>query len=78
MIFCFAVFVFIAIICCVLEGFLYAAISALLAVVSILWRNYRQISIVTTDNKVFKIKVVQKNMEIDQFLKYLKNETGIR
>lgn len=58
--------------------FLYALIAAALAVLSILYRNYRQISIATTDNKVFKINVVPKNKEIDQFLTYLKNETGVK
>lgn len=77
-IFCIAFFILVAIIClaCSLIGV--ALISAVLAVLTILCRNCRQISIVTTDNKIFKIKVVPKNKETDEFLTYLKNETGIR
>lgn len=77
-VFCIAVFIIVAIICfaCSLIGV--ALISVALGVLTILCRNCRQISIVTTDNKVFGIKVVPKNKEIDEFLTYLKNETGIR
>lgn len=77
-VFCIAVFILVSIICfaCSLIGV--ALISAALAVLTILCRNCRQISIVTTDNKIFKIKVVPKNKETDEFLTYLKNETGIR
>lgn len=77
-IFCIAFFVIMGIIYLVCGRFLYALIAAALAVLSILYRNYRQISIATTDNKVFKINVVPKNKEIDQFLTYLKNETGVK
>jgi hypothetical protein len=51
--------------------------AAVLVVLSILYRNYREISIVTTDDKVFKIKTVTKNQEINEFLTYLKNETSV-
>jgi len=77
-IFCIAVCVLVGIICIACGWIFVALIAAVLAVLSILQRNYRQISIVTTDNKVFKIKVVPKNKETDEFLTYLKNETGIR
>lgn len=77
-IFCIAVCVLVGIICIVCEQLFVALISAVLVVLSILQRNYRQISIVTTNNKTFKIKVVPKNKETDEFLTYLKNETGIR
>lgn len=76
-IFCIAVFVLVGIIFIACGEFFYALIAAALAVLSILCRNCRQISIVTTDNKVFKIKIVPKNKEIDDFLMYLRNETGI-
>lgn len=77
-IFCIAVCVLVGIICIVCGQLFVALIAVVLAVVSILQRNYRQISIVTTDDKVFKIKVIPKNKETDEFLTYLKNETGIR
>lgn len=77
-IFCIAVCVLVGIICIVCGQLFVALIAAVLAVLSILQRNYRQISIVTTDDKVFKIKVVPKNQETDEFLTYLKNETEIR
>ena len=77
-IFCIAVFVLVGIVCIACGGVGYALIAAALAVLSILCRKMRQISIVTTDNKVFKIKVVPKNRETDEFLIYLKNETRIR
>lgn len=77
-IFCIAVFVLVGIICiaCGVGG--YAVIAAALAVLTIFCSKMRQISIVTTDNKVFKINVVPKNQETGEFLTYLKNETGIR
>lgn len=77
-IFCIAVFVLVGIICIVCSQVFVALIAAVLAILSILQRNCRQISIITTDNKIFKIKVVPKNKETDEFLTYLKNETGIR
>ncbi len=73
-----AVLALVGLICLVCGGFFYALIAAALVVLAILCRKMRQISIVTTDNKVFKIKVVPKNQETDEFLTYLKNETGIR
>lgn len=73
-----AVCVIVGIICIVCGQLFVALIAAVLAVLSILQRNYSQISIITTDNKIFKIKVVPKNQETDEFLTYLKNETGIR
>ena len=77
-IFCIAVFVLVGIICIVCGGAGYALIAAALAIVAILYRKCREVSIVTTDNKVFKIKVGTKNKEVDEFLRYLKNETGIK
>lgn len=77
-IFCIAVCVLVGIICIACGWIFVTLLAAVLSVLSILQRNYRQISIVTTDNKVFKIKVVPKNKETDEFLTYLKNETGIR
>lgn len=77
-IFCIAVLVLVGIICIACGGAIYAIIAAVLAVLAVLWRNCRQISIVTADNKIFKVKVVPKNKEIDQFLIYLKNEAKIR
>lgn len=77
-IFCIAVFVLVGIICIACGGAGYAIIAAILAALAIVWRNCRQISIITTDNKIFKIKVVPKNKEVDQFLIYLKNETKIK
>ncbi len=77
-IFCIAILVLVGIICIACDGIFYALIAAVLAVLAILWRNCRQISIVTADNKIFKIKVVPKNKEIDQFIAYLKNEAAIK
>jgi len=77
-VFCIAVFIIVAIICFACSLIWVALISVALGVLTILCRNCRQISIVTTDNKVFGVKVVQKNKETDEFLTYLKNETGIR
>lgn len=77
-IFCIVVLIMVGIICIVCGGAGYAIIAAILAVLAIVWRKCRQISIITTDNKIFKIKVVPKNKEIDQFLIYLKNEAEIR
>lgn len=77
-IFSIAVFVLVGIICIACGGIWYALIAAILAALAILCRNCRQISIATTDNKVFKINVVPKNKEMDQFLTYLKNETGVK
>ncbi len=76
-IFCIVILVLVGIICIACGGIFYALIAAVLAVFAILSRNCRQISIVTADNKVFKIKVVPKNKETDAFLTYLKNEAGI-
>ena len=77
-IFCIAVFILVGIICIACGGTGYAIIAAILSVLAIVWRNCRQISIITTDNKVFKIKVVPKNKKIEQFLIYLKSEAKIR
>lgn len=74
-IFCFVFSIIIAILCLVLEGVAYAVIAAVIALLAILWRNYRQISIITNNMQVFKINVVLNNREMDQFLTYLKNET---
>ncbi|MCM1008778.1 MAG: zinc ribbon domain-containing protein [Ruminococcus flavefaciens] len=76
-IFCIVVLIMVGIICIACGGAGYAIIAAILAVLAIVWRKCRQISITTTDNKVFKVKIVPKNKEIDQFLIYLKNEAKI-
>ena len=70
-IFCFVFFV-------IVGGIAVALVATVMAVLSIIFRKYREISIMTTDNKIFKIKVVPKNKEIDEFFTYLKSETGIR
>lgn len=77
-VFCIVVFILVGIICIACGGAFYALIAAVLAMLAILYRNCREVSIVTTDNKVFKIKVGTKDKEIDEFLRYLKNETGIK
>ena len=78
MIFCFVFFVFVGIIALICGGVAVALVAAVMAVLSIIFRKYREISIMTTDNKIFKIKVVPKNKEINEFFTYLKSETGIR
>ena len=75
---CFAILVIVGIIALVCGGIAVALVAAVMAVLSIIFRKYREISIMTADNKTFKIKVVPKNKEIDEFLTYLKSETGIR
>lgn len=77
-IFCIAVFLLIGIICIVCGAAGYSLIAFALAVLSFFFVKCREISIVTTDNKAFKIKVVKKNKEIDEFLTSLRSETGIR
>ena len=75
---CFVFFVIVGIIALICGGVAVALVAAVMAVLSIIFRKYREISIITTDNKVFKIKVVPKNKEIDEFFTYLKSETGIK
>lgn len=75
---CIVISVLLGIICLVCGLYAVTVVAILLIIFSIIFRQYRQISILTMDNKVFKIKVVPKNQEIDEFLTYLKDDTGIR
>lgn len=77
-VFCIALLALVAVICIACDAIIYALIAAALAALAIKGKNCRTISISTADNKVFKIKTVPKNQEADEFLTYLRNETGIR
>ena len=68
----------ISLICLIGGAYLVTIVGILLAVAWVMNRYYRSVSILTTDNKSFEIRVNVKNQEIDQFLTYLKNETGIK